>query len=233
MADERFAVVMPAAGAGTRLGGARKQFRLLGGAPLLVQTLRVFDRHPAIVLLALAVPADEQATVGRWIEEASLETPAIIVSGGATRQASVACALDAVPGDIGAVLVHDAVRPFLSPDRLSLVVSAVRAHGAAALAIPVSDTLRRGGDHLFGETVSRHALYRMQTPQGSRRDWLQEAHEAARRDGFEATDDVALLQRAGRPVQIVEGHPLNMKVTEAADWELARQLWPLWEQMAS
>jgi len=87
--------------------------------------------------------------------------------------------------------------------------------------------LRRGGQGVFGDTVPREGLYRMQTPQGARRDWLVEAHASAHRDDVEATDDVALLQRIGRPVRIVDGDPLNIKVTTPADWELARRLWSI------
>jgi 2-C-methyl-D-erythritol 4-phosphate cytidylyltransferase len=148
-----------------------------------------------------------------------------VVPGGRSRQESVAAALDAIPAGVDLVLVHDAVRPFVPKDRIDAVIEAVRAFGAAALAVSVTDTLRRNGDSVFGETVPRHGLYRMQTPQGFRVDWFLAAHRAARSEGFEETDDVALVQRLGKSVRVVEGSPANIKVTTPDDWRLAQALW--------
>jgi 2-C-methyl-D-erythritol 4-phosphate cytidylyltransferase len=86
------------------------------------------------------------------------------------------------------------------------------------------------GDGAFAEPVEREGLWRMQTPQGARLDWLREAHAAAARDGFTGTDEVALLQRAGRRVRLVEGDGRNLKLTHPADWALAEALWPVWER---
>ena len=234
--DERseVAALVPAAGRGTRLGGKRKQFRALGGAALLVQTLRAFERHPFVDALVVAVPTErvEETTIGLRAE--GLAKLAAVVPGGATRQASVEAALQAAPPEAGVVLVHDAVRPFVPARCITAVIEAAREKGAAALALPVADTVRRGADGVFGEAVPRAGLYRMQTPQGFRRDWLGSAHaEAASSAGRPAaTDDVALVQRLGHPVQIVEGDPRNLKITTPADWALAQQWWADWTQSA-
>ncbi|HYE97163.1 MAG TPA: 2-C-methyl-D-erythritol 4-phosphate cytidylyltransferase [Rubricoccaceae bacterium] len=220
---DRVAVIVPAAGAGTRMGGLPKQFRLLGGAPVLVRTLEAFAAHPAIDALVVPVPAAEQRAAEAMLSAYGLA--AHVVVGGATRQASVGEGLKAVPEGTGIVLVHDAARPFVVADRIAAVVAAVRAHGAAALAVPVADTLRRGRGETFGETVSREGLYAMQTPQGARLDWLRAAHAAAEADGITGTDEVELLQRAGYPVQVVEGDPRNLKLTRPTDWALAEALW--------
>ena len=208
------------------MGGAPKQFRLLGGKPLLVQTLRAFERHPDVGALVVAAPAPEAERLEEALRAEGLTKLTDVVAGGSTRQASVALALAAVPPSTDVVLVHDAVRPFVEPEHVRAVIEAVRLHGAAALAVPVADTLRRGAEAgAFGETVPRQGLYHMQTPQGFRRDWLHEAHEAARRDGLAATDDVELVQRLGHAVQVVPGSARNFKLTTAADWELAQALW--------
>ncbi len=225
MADASIAVVIPAAGTGSRMGGERKQFRRLGDHPLFVETLRALDRHEAIDLLVLAAPVADHLAISEALTGATLRAPVVLAPGGATRQASVRAGLELVPSFVAMVLVHDGVRPFVSRLAIDRVIEAIRETGAAALAVEATDTLRRGSDGWFGESVPREGLYRMQTPQGARRDWLIEAHEAAVRDGVEATDDVALLQRIGRSVRIVEGDPLNIKVTTPADWELARRLW--------
>lgn len=225
--DERSEVVVliPAAGRGTRLGGERKQFRTLGGAPLLVQTLRVFGRHPGVGALVVAAPAEHVAAVEDDLRAAALDASVTVTAGGASRQASVRAALEAAPETTEVVLVHDAVRAFVPPDGITAVIAAVRAHGAAALAVPVADTLRRGGSGCFEDTVPRAGLYRMQTPQGFRRAWLAEAHAKAAADGYAATDDVDLVQRLGHAVRIVEGDARNIKITTPADWALAQMLW--------
>ncbi|MDT0633103.1 2-C-methyl-D-erythritol 4-phosphate cytidylyltransferase [Rubrivirga sp. S365] len=223
---DTFGVVLPAGGAGRRMGGdVPKQFRLLGGAPVLVQTLRAFARHPALGAAVVVVPAGEEAAAGARLREHG--AAAAVVAGGPTRQASVANGVAALPADVNLVLVHDAVRPFVSADVVSRVVAAARAGGAAAAAVPVADTLRQGGaGPLFGETVPRDGLWAMQTPQGARRDWLVRAHANAGRSV--ATDEVGLLQGAGYPVRIVEGDARNLKLTRPSDWALAEALWPAW-----
>ncbi len=208
------------------MGRARKQFRTLGGAPVLVQTLRVFERHPAVAALVVAGPVAEADDLADEIRGYDLTKLYAVVEGGATRQESVGRGLDAVPADTDLVLVHDAVRPFLPADRLSAVIAAARDHGAAALAVPVADTVRRGSG-TFGETVPRDGLWRMQTPQAFRLDLLREAHTAADVSG---TDEVELVQRLGYAVQIVEGSALTFKITTPDDWALAEALWPFWER---
>ena len=222
------AAIIPAAGSGSRMGGTPKQMRLLGGAPVLVQTLRAFARHPEVGALVVVAPPIEVAAFEGMLADHDLA--ATVTPGGATRQDSVGRGLAAVPEGTEVVLVHDAVRPFAAPDRITAVVDAARVHGAAALAVPVSDTLRRAEGGAFEETVPREGLWRMQTPQAARLDWLREAHAAAARDGFTGTDEVALLQRAGRAVRLVEGDARNLKLTHPADWALAEALWPAWER---
>ena len=223
------AELIPAAGEGRRLGGPRKQFRTLGDRPLLVQVLLVFERHPAVDHLIVAVPEPHVQEVSDRLQAEGLSSLGAVVSGGDSRQSSVRHALRAVPGPVDIVLVHDAVRPFVRAEEVTAVVREARTHGAASLAMPVADTLRRADDAVFGETVPRRDLYRMQTPQGFRRAWLEEAHrQAAAADGRPATDDVGLVQRTGRDVHLVEGRRRNFKITTTGDWQMAQQLWAAW-----
>lgn len=190
----------------------------------MVRTLRRFDRHDGIDAIYLAAPADRADDLREELEQFGLGKIAAVVPGGATRQKSVAAALAAIRGSLDIVLVHDAVRPFVSAEEISSVISAVQRFGAAATAIPVADTLRRVEGGLFGETVARDRLYRMQTPQGFRIDWLREALAEADEAGLDLTDDVALVQQMGRQVHLVEGNPRNFKITTPADWALALEL---------
>lgn len=224
------AVLVPAAGEGQRLGGPRKQFRTLGERPLLVQVLLLFEQHPDVGHLIVAVPESVVASVSDRLQAEGLTKLTAVVSGGDSRQASVRHALRAVPAPVEAVLVHDAARPFVTAEEVRRVIQAVRHHGAASLAVPVADTLRSSEDDaVFGETVSRDDLYRMQTPQGFRRAWLEDAHAAAARsESAPATDDVGLVQRSGRTVHVVRGSQRNFKITTPPDWKLAQQLWEPW-----
>ncbi len=224
-------VVVPAAGIGSRMGGRggdpAKQFRALGGAPVLVQTLRALASARGVTGIVVVVAESEVDAVRKRLEGDPPLAGVLqgVVAGGATRQASVARGVTAVPESVGLVLVHDAVRPFVTIDRIEAVLAQAHASGAAALAVPVADTLRRGARGQFGETVDRDSLWRMQTPQGARRDILVDALAQAERDGWAATDEVGVLQRAGVPVALVEGDERNIKLTRPSDWLLAEALW--------
>lgn len=218
-------VLIPAAGRGTRLGGKRKQFRTLGDRPLLVQTLRRFEAADCIHHIVVAVPAGDVAAVEETLRREKIGKLHAVVAGGNSRQASVGSAMKAVPESTELVLVHDAVRPFVPLHCIDAVVHSALRHGAASLAVQATDTLRRGDGAQFGPTVDRSDLYRMQTPQAFRRSWFEEAHRVARNDEVRETDDVALVQRLGRSVAIVQGSTINIKVTTADDWRMAQALW--------
>ena len=219
------AVLIPAAGRGARMGGRTKQFRLLGGTPILLRTLGVFENHPMIDSVVVAVRPEDVEGMADTLRNHGIRKTLDVVPGGKSRQESVAAAFAVLSEAVDIVLVHDAVRPFLPHDRVSAIIEAVREHGAAALAVPLTDTLRRGDGEIFGPTVDRSRLYRMQTPQGFRRDWFEEAHRTARVEGYSETDDVALVQRMGHTVRIVEGTSTNIKITTPSDWVLAQALW--------
>lgn len=228
--DSIVTVLVPAAGRGARMGGIRKQYRQLGGEPLLVRTLHHFEASARVDHIVVAAPADDVSSLAGMLREHDIHKLHTVVAGRASRQASVAAALEAAPEETDIVLVHDAVRPFVPEAGVDAVIDAAGREGAAALAVPVTDTLRRGDRGIFGESVDRDGLYHMQTPQAFRQAWLVEAHRDARSDGYEGTDDVALVQRTGRRVALVLGSPLNIKITTQEDWMLAETLWARHEQ---
>jgi 2-C-methyl-D-erythritol 4-phosphate cytidylyltransferase len=203
---------------------------LLGGKPLLAQSAALFERHPAVDHIVVAVPEQDLQRVRNVLRSEDITKLRTVVPGGASRQDSVYAAFQALPGDVDIVLVHDGVRPFVLADQVSDVIETIEEHGAAALAIPVADTLRFGRGEAFGDTAPRDHLYRMQTPQGSRLDWFKTAFTNARRSAYASTDDVDLMRRAGFEVRIVEGSSLNFKITTRADWDLACIIWPDWER---
>ena len=221
-AAEQVAVILPAGGRGDRVGPGRKQFRTLGERSVLELTIRVFEQHPLVHHIFVAVPQDQVLILRESLQKCGLSKMCNVTAGGETRQASVAAALDIVPDTVRFVLVHDAVRPFLSSIELDAIIEAVMKFSAASLAIPVADTLRRREGDTFGDTVPRKNLWRMQTPQAFTTDLLRRAHAASTQGS--ATDDVELVQALGFPVHVVEGKESNFKITTPGDWEMAQLL---------
>jgi 2-C-methyl-D-erythritol 4-phosphate cytidylyltransferase len=203
-----------------------KQFLTLGGLPLLVHSLRVLEAADAVAAIVLAVPKAEMDYCRSEIVSAcKFKKVQAVVEGGEERQDSVGLGLDAVGAEADIVLVHDAVRPFLTTDMVARVIAAAGKHGAAIVAIPMRDTVKRvGADGLIDETVDRKPLWSAQTPQAARRAWLQEAHRKAKQDGFRGTDEAQLIERLGHRVAIVEGSTENIKVTRPEDLMIAEAI---------
>ncbi len=220
------AAIVPAAGAGVRMEADRpKQFRPLGDRPLLVHTLQRLSDSELIETVVVVVPADWVAKArSELIEPYGLAKVGAVVAGGAERQDSVAAGLEALGPEVDLVVVHDGVRPFVTEAMIADVVEAAWATGAAVAAIPVAETVKRVADGAVVETVSRDGLYRVQTPQAFRREVLAEALERARAEGVVGTDEAALVERFGRPVRVVAGSAVNLKVTSPEDWSLAESI---------
>jgi 2-C-methyl-D-erythritol 4-phosphate cytidylyltransferase len=221
----RAIAVVPAGGSGARMGSGRpKQYLVLAGAPLLFHTLRALGRARALAGTVIAVPADRVEATRRLLERFRIPRVLDVVAGGAERQESVRRGLQAVPSDIGWVLVHDAVRPFIDGALVDRVLAAARRHGAATCGVPVRETVKRVRETMVEATVERDGLWLVQTPQAFSRALLWEAHEKARRDGYAGTDDAGLVERLGARVAMVPGLPQNLKITTREDLKAAR-LW--------
>ncbi|MCB0720352.1 MAG: 2-C-methyl-D-erythritol 4-phosphate cytidylyltransferase [Bacteroidetes bacterium] len=219
-----FHLVVPAAGSGSRLGGEPKQFRLLGGVPVLIRTIEAFLSVRGFEGVVIAAHAGQVGRTAEMLRSFFGDGSFEIVAGGDTRQESVRRALDAVPDASELVLIHDAVRPFVTNDLVESIVDLAKRRGAACPAVPVADTLRRVLDNEFGETIDRRNLWQVQTPQAFRLEAIRASHEWAARTGLIVTDDVELYQRHVGPVVCVEGDRRNFKITDAGDWELAEIL---------
>jgi 2-C-methyl-D-erythritol 4-phosphate cytidylyltransferase len=219
MASHPTYLVIPAGGQGLRMGGGvPKQFREWHGRPLLQATLEAFFQPgmPALDGIALAVPADRQAQVQAW----SFPCPTFVVAGGASRQDSVSAALEALPDHPeAAVLIHDGVRPFPPAGPIHRALEGLATWDGALLGEPSTDTLKRvdAQGRVVG-TEPRETLFRAQTPQVARLGTWRLAFAAAREAGIQATDDVALLERLGLRVLLVESPASNLKVTTPEDW---------------
>lgn len=215
------AVLVPAAGAGLRMGpGGPKALRLLAGEPLLVHAIRRIAAAAHVRMIVVAAPAAEVAAVRALLAPIADVT---VVAGGAERQESVALALAAVPDEIGIVLVHDAARALTPPQLVESVAAAVRAGRPAVIPVlPVIDTIKQvGPDDVVLGTVDRSVLRSVQTPQGFRHDVLAEAHASATDP---LTDDAGLVEKAGIDVTCVPGSELALKITRPLDLVLAEAL---------
>jgi 2-C-methyl-D-erythritol 4-phosphate cytidylyltransferase len=200
-------------------GPVPKQFLSLGGEPLILHSLRVLQVSSAIDEIILAVPATEMDyCLTQIVAQHHFTKVTKVVPGGKERQDSVRHALEEVHDDVEVVLVHDAVRPFLTERMVEEVVKKARAKGAAIIALPMKDTVKQvGADHVIERTLDRETLWLAQTPQAFRRDWLLAAHRKAHGEGVRATDDAYLMEWCGYPVSVVEGSGENIKVTRPED----------------
>ena len=235
-------VIIPAAGLGTRMapmpGGTKskpkksppsKQFTELGGTPILLHTLRKFAAVDAVTEVWIALRENEiEGFRARLQSEGNsvLNKKVELVAGGEHRQQSVGNALNAITAaadDI--VLVHDAVRPFVTPEIIQEVIEAAKKYGAAIAGLPAVDTVkqveRTAQGALVKATIPRAGVVMAQTPQGFRYGVIKKVFDEAAADGFLGTDEASLAERSGQEVAVVMGSPKNIKITTPADMELA------------
>ncbi len=220
----RITAIIPAGGAGTRLGSRTpKQFLKVAGVPILAATVRHFASHPDIDRVVVAAPPKLVHRTERLLRKYARGVRLSVVAGGAERQESVWQALRAAPADTEIIVVHDAVRPFITRPLIDAVVRAAGDVGAAICALPITETVKRVRGDLVETTLDRSALWTVQTPQAFHASLLREAHEKARRDGVVGTDDAMLVERLGHPVRVVRGSEANVKITTAEDLRRARE----------
>jgi 2-C-methyl-D-erythritol 4-phosphate cytidylyltransferase len=226
----RVAGIIPAAGLGTRMGADMpKQFIELDGMPLVIYTLRRLAACAAITDFFIPTRADDIVALQDKVAKSGLGRPARVVHGGDTRQQSVANALAQVDPTTEIVLVHDAVRPFVTPEQVERVIAEARTRGAAILGIPAIDTVKEvkraslpEDVALITATISRERIVLAQTPQAFTYALLRDAFKKAQQDDVTASDEAALVERLGRDVFVVLGSERNLKITRPADMDLAR-----------
>jgi len=219
--------IIAAAGEGRRLGAALpKQLLDIGGRSILERSVTAFAGHDRVDEVIVVLSAALAAAPPEWMTASRPAADVRIVAGGERRQDSVANAFDRVAAHSDVVLVHDAARPFVSTELISRAIDAALEHGAAIVALPVCDTVKRvevsGGHAVITGTIARDTIYLAQTPQAFRRDVLRAA-VALGRSGVAATDEAMLAEQAGHRVHVVEGDPANVKITTSGDLEAARQ----------
>ncbi len=217
--------IIVAAGKGLRMGGAiGKPFITIGGCAILSRTLQVFDQSDQISRILVVVAEGEMAYVENHIlTQCNLSKKFELVAGGRHRQESVYNGLCRIPEkNDGIVLIHDGVRPFILPQQILDSISAARATGACILAVPVTDTLKEiDQDDAIRSTLDRRMVWAAQTPQTFQFPLIWQAHQLARKHGYIGTDDAQLVEQIGRPVMVVPGSRLNIKITTPEDLHVA------------
>lgn len=214
--------IIAAAGRGERMGGGRaKQFREISGTPIIIHTLSRFEQCASVAEVVAVVPAGAEAELLALAAARGLGKLTRAVAGGATRTDSIRRGLRAVNPSAGVVAVHDAVRPFVTADEIDRVVGEAERSGAAILAARAVDTIKEADGGSVARTLERSRLWHAQTPQCFGLELLRRAYERALAEGFEGTDDSALVERLGEPVRIVEGGARNIKITSPRDFALA------------
>ncbi|MCA9264808.1 MAG: 2-C-methyl-D-erythritol 4-phosphate cytidylyltransferase [Planctomycetales bacterium] len=218
----KFAVILPAAGKSSRFRDKnyKKPYAPLGGRAVWLHTADLFLNRSDVAQVIIVISAEDREMFQMKFGANIAILGVNVVEGGATRTESITAALNKVSGEVDYIAVHDAVRPCVAEPWIDQVFAAATQTGAAILATPVTSTLKSSPNgKTIDQTVSRENLWAAQTPQVFRRQLLLDAY--AKRGGQEATDDAQLVEMLGHPVSIVEGSPLNLKITTRDDLKMA------------
>jgi 2-C-methyl-D-erythritol 4-phosphate cytidylyltransferase len=227
----RVAAIIAAAGVGVRMQSQiPKPYLMLAGKPILAHTLEVFEAVKEVQeVTVVAHPDDLEYCREEVIAPHGFKKVLRLVPGGKERQDSVYHALKALQleDDLDIILVHDGVRPFITPDQIRKVIKAARSHGGAILGLPAQDTLKRVNTQgKVIHTLDRKDIWQIQTPQGFQADLLWRAFVEAYSRNFYGTDEASLLEEMGHQVAVIAGDPWNLKITTPDDLQLAEALLP-------
>jgi len=227
MLNMQVSAIIPSAGLGTRMGGIKKPFIFLGNKPILTWTLDVFQRCNSInSIIIVTAKGDESRCANEIIESFHLNKVHDVVAGGETRQESVFNALCKVRSDTDIVVIHDAVRPFLTEDMILKSIEQANQYGSAIIAVPVKDTIKESDDDGFVvKTLDRRRLWSIQTPQTFKYKLIMQAHLYAREKHIQATDDASLIEQIGsHKVKLIMGSYDNIKITTPDDIHIAEAI---------
>ncbi|EDZ95656.1 MULTISPECIES: 2-C-methyl-D-erythritol 4-phosphate cytidylyltransferase [Limnospira] len=216
-------LLIPAAGSGRRMGASCNKLLLkLLDRSLLGWTLASAGASKSIIWIGIIGQTADFPDFKAIVDEVSLNLPIKFIIGGETRQESVYNGLQALPPEADRVLIHDGARCLATPDLFDRCTKALESVSGLIAAIPVKDTIKIvDGNNFIQDTPDRRQLWAAQTPQGFEVPLLRECHEKGRHLGWDVTDDAALFERCGLPVQVVEGEETNLKVTTPVDLQIA------------
>ena len=210
------------AGGSSQRMGFDKLFAAIAGEPVIAHAIRAFERATSVSEIVVVAREQRHDEIRKITSGAEFTKIRAIVPGGKRRQDSVRAGLDRIDRDAKYVAVHDAARPLITPAQIEGAFEQCRVHGAAALAQPVNDTLKRAdADLLVGGSVDRHQLYAMQTPQIFERKLIEDAYCAVQAGNILVTDEVSAVERLGRKIALVVNYDFNLKITYPRDVPVA------------
>src|SRR5215216_33750 len=214
--------ILVAAGDSRRMG-FDKLFAEIAGEPVIAHTIRAFEHAESVDGITVVAREDRHDEIKAIVRDKNFRKVRSIVRGGKHRQDSVRAGLGELDSAAQYIAVHDAARPLVTPEQIERVLQQCTTHGAAALAEPINDTLKRAdGNLLVTESVDRDQLYAMQTPQIFERQLIEEAYRAVYRDNVPVTDEVSAVERLGHKVALVINNELNAKITYPRDLPIAQ-----------
>lgn len=224
-----------AGGLGQRLGGGiPKQFRRLKDKPVLNYCLEAFEHMSEIDFIVVVLPPEYAQMVQVRMDLKPFQKISNIISGGQMRQDSVWNGLNALPKETEYVVIHDGVRPFPPMKETRTALDVARQSGAAILALPITDSLKVGGQGENIEmTLDRSRLWAAQTPQVFRKNLILEGYQKGLKDKITFMDDSAVLENMGYPVRLIQGSPYNIKITQPDDLVLAACIYQSWKEETS
>jgi 2-C-methyl-D-erythritol 4-phosphate cytidylyltransferase len=210
------------AGGSSQRMGFDKLFAVIAGEPVIVHTIRAFERANSVSEIIIVARGERHAEIRKITRDTSFKKVRSIVPGGERRQDSVRAGLDRIECAAKYLAVHDAARPLITPEQIESAFKECRVHGAAALAQPINDTLKRADpDLLVAGSVDRHQLYAMQTPQIFERKLIEDAYRAVCAENLSVTDEVSAVERLGHKIALVLNDEFNFKITYPRDLQVA------------
>jgi 2-C-methyl-D-erythritol 4-phosphate cytidylyltransferase len=217
--------IIPAAGSGARMGGIKKPYMDLAGKPILAHTLTIFQQCPLVNSIVVVTAKDDEARCVQDVVTAyGIDKSLSIVAGGDTRQESVFNALQELSSNTDVVVIHDAVRPFVTEEMILQSIDNANQYGSAIVAVPVKDTIKESDDGFVMKTLDRYRLWAIQTPQTFKYDLIMKAHLYARDNSIQATDDAFLIEQIGHKVKLIMGSYENIKITTPEDIVIAKAI---------
>ncbi len=236
MTGHKSFALIPAAGMGKRMGASiNKQYLQLDGMPIVARTIAVFENSPLIDGIMLVIPEEEIPYCREHVVNAYGFAKVIdIIAGGKERQNSVMNGLKALERRASAedvILIHDGVRPFITPQIIEESIKIAVTGEGALVAVPVKDTIKRATNGLVLDTPDRETLWQAQTPQAFQFNLIYQAHNRAVKDAFTGTDDASLIERLGGAVRILRGDYRNIKITTPEDLVLAEAFLKAYQQL--
>ena len=216
--------VIVAAGKGERFGDSGKVLANLLDRPVLAWTLDAFEKAASISEIVVVVGEHTRAPIVEMMYTGSWRKISEVVVGGETRQESTAHGVQAVESHAEIIVVHDAARPLILSEQIEQCIQAAREHGGAILAAPLTDTVKRVQDGIIAETIDRSTLWGAQTPQVFQADLMRQMIEFSQTTIGPVTDEASLSEGLGKPVHIVAGDSINLKITHPSDLLIAEAL---------